>query len=94
MLGKRESELHGDMQRSAEMTGPPTHYVGQSQPRRWLVTELSEIPCRVSNQLASCSAKSSANRLISGKPSPASAPSAGPAGNPEGSRGATAPLTP
>ena len=33
------------MERSAEMTGPPLSYKGQK------VTELSEIPCRVSSDL-------------------------------------------
>ena len=39
---KIQSELHGDMQRSAEMTDSSTHVD---------VTNLSEVPCRVSSDL-------------------------------------------
>ena len=41
-----QSELHGDMQRVAEMTTPSSHTY---EVRR--VTNLSEIPCRVSSDL-------------------------------------------
>ncbi len=43
--GKRWSELHGDMQRSAEMIGP------RSRTACYEVTTLSEVPCRVSSDV-------------------------------------------
>jgi hypothetical protein len=53
----RWSELHGDMQRPApRATGPPPSTSGgpsqvSAQEGAWLVTDLSEIPCRVSSDL-------------------------------------------
>jgi hypothetical protein len=65
-LEKIKSELHGDMQRVAEMTIPHLNHV-VSQLDEWS-NKLSEIPCRVSsdlhewrNDLGTVSTRGSAN---------------------------------
>ena len=44
---KRWSDPYGDVGRSAEMTDPPDPVVNPDR----VVTEISEIPCRVSSDL-------------------------------------------
>ena len=68
---KIQSVLHGDVERSAEMTDP----LEQRAPVKATpivvtpVTDLSEIPCRVSTHTCPAVSRETAeNRLISGKP--------------------------